>query len=90
MLDLCLESTSFLEKVKGQSIVSLVEKGTKHLDDKKETMVTTPLSEKKVLTTEKVRTGEEVDKGTEKLEDMKEAVVTIHKKDSDKYEGQSK
>ena len=48
----------------------LVDKGTKHLDDKKETVVTTPFSEKKLLTTEKITTSEEVYKGTEKLEGM--------------------
>ena len=93
------------------------------LDDKKVAVATTPLSENKLLTTEKVTTSDEVhkrtekitnseevvegtdevqkltynittneyvDKGTEKLEDMKEAVVTIRRKDSDKFEGQSK
>ena len=40
--------------------------------------------------TEKITTSEEVDNGYEKLEDMKEAVVTISKKDSDKFEVQSK
>ena len=63
----------------------------------------TPLSKKKLLTTEKVTTSDEVhkltenittnqdvDKGNEKLEYMKEAVVTIRRKDSDKFEGQSK
>ena len=34
--------------------------------------------------------NEEVDKGSKKLEDTKEAVATIHSKDSDKFEGQSK
>ena len=100
-----------------------VDKDTIVLDDKKEAVVTTPLSEKKLLTiekvtkndevhkrteditaseevvkgtdevqncTEQITTKEEVDKGTERLEYMKEAVVTIRRKDSDKYEGQSK
>ena len=67
-----------------------VHKRTKHLDDKKEAVVMTPLSDKKLLTTEKVTTSEEVEKGTEKLEGMKEAVVMICRKDSDKFEGQSK
>ena len=86
-------------------------------------MVTTPFSEKKLLTTEKVKTrdevhirtnntttseevvkgtdevhkitynitkNEELDKDNEKLEDMKEEVVTIRRKDSDKFEGESK
>ena len=39
---------------------------------------------------EKIKTNDEVNKGTEKLEDMKEAVVTFRRKDSDKFEGQSK
>ena len=60
------------------------------MDDKKEAVVTTPLSENNVLTTEKIRTSEEVDKGTKKLEYMKYAVVTICRKDSDKFDGQSK
>ena len=103
--------------------MSLVDKGCNVLYDKKETVVTTPFLKKKLLTTEKVTTSDElhkhteklttsedfvkgtdevhkhtgnitknenVDKGTEKLEDMKEAVVTIRRKDSDKFEGQSK
>ena len=40
--------------------------------------------------TENITKNKEVDKGTEKLEDIKEAVVTICRKDSDKFEGQSK
>ena len=40
--------------------------------------------------TENIKKNEEIDKGTGILEDMKEAVVTIRKKDSDKFEGQSK
>ena len=40
--------------------------------------------------TEKITTSEEVDRGSEKLDDMKEAVVTIHRKDSDSFEGLSK
>ena len=35
-------------------------------------------------------TNEEFDKATEKLEDMKEVVVKFRRKDSDKFEGQSK
>ena len=100
-----------------------VDKDTNILDDKKEAVVTTPLSEKELLTTEKfttndevhkrtdkittnqgfvkgtdevhkrtekITTNEDVDKGTEKLEYMKKAVVTIHRNNSDKFEGQSK
>ena len=40
------------------------DKGTKNLDEKKEVVVTTPLSDKKALTTEKVTTSEDVDKWT--------------------------
>ena len=118
-----MDSTILMEKVKGRSIILLVDKYTNVLDDKKEAVVTTPLSEKKWFTTEKVTTSDEVhkrtekiktrdevvkgtaefhkltekittngevDKSTEKLEDMKEAVFTILRKDSDKFEGQSK
>ena len=53
------------------------------LDDRKEAVVTTPLSEKKSLTNN-------IDKCTGELEDMKEAVVTIFRKDLDEFEGQSK
>ena len=93
------------------------------MDDKKEAVISTLFSEKKLSTTEKVTTSyevhkrtekittseevikgtdefhkhtenitknEEVDKSSEKLEYTKEAVVTIHMKDSDKFEGQSK
>ena len=63
--------------------MSLVEKVSNVLDDRKEAVVTTPLSEKKSLT-------KDVDKGTGELEDMKEAVVTTRSKYSDKFEGQSK
>ena len=57
-----------------------------------------PFLEKKLLTTEKVTTSdnlhkltekittnEEVDKGTENLEDMKEAVLTTRRKDLYKF-----
>ena len=44
-----------------------VEKYGNLLDDKKEAVVTTPLSEKKLLTTEKITTSDEVHKRTEKL-----------------------
>ena len=40
--------------------------------------------------TEKIATNEDVEKGSENLEYMKEAVVTIRRKDSDKFEYQSK
>ena len=50
------------------------EKEINVLDDKKQAVVTTPLSENKLLT-------KDVDKGTDELEDMKEEVVTIRRKD---------
>ena len=53
-----------------------VDKDTKFLDDKKEVVVTTQCSEKKLLRTEKVTTSEEVHKATKYLDDKKEAVVT--------------
>ena len=40
--------------------------------------------------TDKIKSNQEVYKGTEKLEDTKEAVITICRKDSYKFEGQSK
>ena len=47
--------------------MSSVEKDTNGLDDKEEAVVTTPLSENKVLKTEKVTTSDEVHKRTEKF-----------------------
>ena len=55
--------------------MSSVDKDTKYLDDKKETVVTAPFLEKKLLTNEKVTPIEEVEKGTKNLDDNKEAVV---------------
>ena len=49
-----------------------------------------PFPKKKILTSEKVTTSEEVDKDAKKLIYMKEAVVTICWKDLDNFEGQSK
>ena len=63
--------------------MSSVEKVGNVLGDRKKEVVTTPLSEKKSSTND-------VDKGTGELEDMKEALVTTHRKDLDKFEGQSK
>ena len=54
-------------KVQGISIILSVEKDTNVLDDNKEAMVTTTLSEKKLLTTEKFTTSDEVHKRTEKI-----------------------
>ena len=70
--------------------MSSVDNGTKHLDDKKEAVIMTPLLENKLLTAEKVTTSEEVDKDTGKFYGIKDAVVTIHRKDSNNFEGQSK
>ena len=53
------------------------------MGDRKEEVVTTPLSEKKSSTND-------VDKGTYELEGMKKAVVTIRRKGLDKFESQSK
>ena len=63
--------------------MSSVEKVGNVLDDRKEEVAMTPLSQKKSLT-------KYVDKGTDELEDMKEAVVTIRRKDLNKFEGQYK
>ena len=60
-----------------------VEKVGNVLGDRKEEVVTTPLSEKKSST-------KDVDKGTDELEYMKRAVVTIHRKGLDKFEGKAK
>ena len=49
-----------------------------------------PLLKKKVVTSEKIKTSEEVDKGTAKLDHMKEAVVTIRRKYLDNFEGKYK
>ena len=76
MLDLCLESISFLEKIKRKFILS-------SLPRKK----VTPLPKKKLVTSEKVTTSEKVDKGTKKLYDTKEAVVKICSKDLDDFDG---
>ena len=45
--------------------MSLVDKDSNVLDNNKEAVVTTPLPEKKLLTTEKVKTSDEVQKRTE-------------------------
>ena len=55
-----------------------VEKVRNVLGDRKEEMVTTPLTENKSLT-------KNVDKGTGELEDMKEAMVTIRRKNLYKF-----
>ena len=43
---MCLESTRLMEKVKGRPIMSSVGKDSNVLDDDKESVATTPLSEK--------------------------------------------
>ena len=67
-----------------------VDKDTKNVDDKKDAMVTTSLSKKKLLTNQKVTTSAAVKKGNKTLDDMKEAMVTIRGKCSYNFEGQSK
>ena len=62
MIKLSLETTSLLEKVKGQSIKLLVEKMSHGLGDRREEVVTTPFLENKSST-------KNVDKGTGKLAD---------------------
>ena len=82
MLDSSLESTSFLEKFKERFIMSLVDKHSNVLDDKKEVVVTTPLSERKLLTTEKVTKSDEVHKRTENFttsEEVLEGTDEFHK-----------
>ena len=79
MLDLYLKSTSFLEKFKGIYIMSLVDKDTNALDDKKEVVVTIPLLEKKLSTTEKVTKSDEVHKRTENITTGEEVVNFIPK-----------
>ena len=55
-----------------------VDKDTNVLDDKKEAVVTMPLSEKKLLTTEKVTTSDEVHKRTNKITTREEVVKVNH------------
>ena len=50
----------------------------------------TPFSKKKLLTTEKVTTSEEVGRGNKNVDDMKEAVVKTLRKDLDNFEYKSK
>ena len=54
--------------------MSLVDKDTNVLDDKKQAVVTTSFSEKKVLTTEKVTTSDDVHKRTDKIKTNQEVV----------------
>ena len=63
--------------------MSLVDKDTNVLDDKKEAVVTTPLSEKKLLTTENFTTIDEVHKRTEKIktrEEVFKGTDEVHKR----------
>ena len=60
-----------------------VEKVSNALDNKKNAAVTTPLSEKKVLKTEKVTTSDEVHKLTENIttsEDIDKGTGEFHKR----------
>ena len=62
--------------------MSLVDKDTNFLDDKKEAVVTTSLSENKLFTTEKVTTSNEVHKRTEKIttsEEVDKGTDEVHK-----------
>ena len=72
-----------LEKFKGISTISLVDKDTNVLDDKKEAVVTTSFLEKKLLTAEKVTTSDEVHKHTEKFttsEGFLKSADEVHKR----------
>ena len=63
--------------------MSLVDTDSNVLDDNKEAGVTTPLSEKKLLTTEKVTTSDEVHKSIEKITTSEEVVKgtdEVHKR----------
>ena len=67
MLDIFLESTSFLEKIK-QKIFIL-------------SNISAPYPKKSVAPSEKVALSEEVEKGSGPLDYIEEPVVTIHQKD---------
>ena len=61
----------------------LVDEYTQVLDDKKEAVVTTPLLQNKLLTTERVPTSDEVHKRTEKITTSEEVVKgadEVHKR----------
>ena len=63
--------------------MSLVDKYTNVLDDKKESVVTMPLSEKRLLMTENVTTSDEVHKRTENITTSEEVVKgtdEVHKR----------
>ena len=60
----------------------LIDKDTNILDDKKEAVVTTPLLQNKLLTTERVPTSDEVHKRTEditKSEEVVKGTDEVHK-----------
>ena len=62
--------------------MSSVDKFTNVLDDKKEAVVTMPLTEKKLLTTEKFTTSDEVHRRTEKIatsEEVFKGTDKVHK-----------
>ena len=100
MINLCLESTSLLEKVEGLFIISLVENVSNDLGDRKEEVVMTPFLEKRSPTMdvdkgtyeledtpllEKKSSTKDFDKGTDELEYTKKVVVTISRKCLDKF-----
>ena len=63
--------------------MSQVYKYTNTLDDRKKTVVTTPLPEKKLFTTEKVKTSDEMNKRTENITTSEEVVKgtdEVHKR----------
>ena len=68
MLDLCLESTSSLEKIKQKNHAS---------------NIISPSEKKSVAPSEKVAPSERDEKGSGTLEDIKEPVVMICRKDLD-------
>ena len=63
--------------------MQLVDKNTNVLDDKKEAVVPTPLLEKKVLTTDKVTTSDDVGKRTDNITtnyDIVKGTDEVHKR----------
>ena len=70
-----------MEKVKGISIILSVDKDSDILDNNKESVVPKPLLEKKLWTTEKVTTSDEVHKRTENFTTSEEVKGTdkVHK-----------
>ena len=63
--------------------MSSVDKDTNVLDDKKQAVVMTPLSENKLLTNERVTTSDEVHKSTENIttsEEVSKVTHEVHKR----------